>query len=618
MKKVSVLICLIGLTLYSFAQADRWQQKANYSMEIDFDVENHQFTGKQKIVYTNNSPEDLNRVFYHLYFNAFQPNSMMDVRSRTIADPDSRVKSRIQNLSADEQGWHKIKSVKHNGKDVKFEVEGTILEVELSSAIKSGSTATLEMEFHSQVPVQVRRSGRDSKEGIDYSMSQWYPKLCEYDYQGWHANPYVGREFHGIWGDFDVKISIDKDYILGASGYLQNPNEIGHGYETGTVKRPAGEKLTWHFKAPNVHDFFWGADPDYTHDTYTIKGGSIELHFLYQKNEKTEEVWKMSQPIMEKALGFIEKKYGEYPYKQYSFVQGGDGGMEYPMGTLITGERPLGSLIGVMVHEWMHSWYQMVLGTNEALYAWMDEGFTSYASSEVMNFLTKEGAFPGQEPSDNPHTGSYMGYKNLAQSGYEEPMTTHADHFRTNFAYSMASYVKGAVFLHQLEYIVGESAFDKGMLDYYNTWKFKHPNTNDFIRIMELNSDMELDWYKEHWVNSTNTIDYGVASVEQGDAKKETVINLEKIGVMPMPVDVIVTEKDGTQHIHHIPLRIMRGEKAQENKELDYTVEEDWPWTHPTYSFTIDCPLKKIEKVEIDHTKRMADLDRSNNVWEKE
>ncbi len=648
--------CMLLVTLQVFAQpADRWQQAVKYEMNIDFDVNKHQFTGTQKIVYTNNSPDDLDRVFYHLYFNAFQPNSMMDVRSRNIADSDNRIGSRISKLSESEIGFHKIKSLKHNGKKVKYEVVGTVLEVNLDKAIPAGGKATLEMEFHSQVPVQVRRSGRDNKEGIDYSMSQWYPRLCEYDYQGWHANPYVGREFHGVWGDFDVTININKDYIVAAGGYLQNPNEVGYGYEKegAKVKRPKGDKISYHFFTPNVIDFVWAADRDYKHTRHMSEAG-VMLHFFYQENDNTRDTWKMLPGIMDKALTFINKNYGKYQYDSYAFIQGGDGGMEYPLATLITGNRSLGSLVGVSVHEWMHSWYQMMLGTNESLYAWMDEGFTSYASNEIMNHLAEIKALPGSTPRDNPHAGSYAGYANFAKSGIAEPLSTHADHFNTNAAYGVASYVTGAVFLGQMKYIVGDEVFNKGMLNYFNTWKFKHPNPNDFVRIMEKESGLELDWYREYWVNSTHTIDYTIASISNDEkqlnlsydedagmnvesvvkegntnTKKKkkkrkrkkkfskgsmTTITLEKAGRMPMPIELLVSKKDGSKQLYYIPLRIMRGEK-QKDAAMPYILLEDWPWTNPNYEVKIPVDLEDIESVEIDPNMGMADVNRFNNQF---
>jgi hypothetical protein len=471
------------------------------------------------------------------------------------------------------------------------------------------------MEFESQVPIQIRRSGRDNAEGISYSMTQWYPKLCEYDYQGWHANPYVGREFHGVWGDFDVKITIDRDFVLGGTGYLQNATEIGCGYEKEgeAVNRPKGKTLTWHFKAPNVHDFMWAADPDYKH-TKLVREDGITLHFLYEENKDTEEVWARLPSIMDKALDFVEEKYGEYPFEQYSFIQGGDGGMEYPMGTLITGKRNLGSLVGVSVHELMHSWYQMVLGVNESLYPWIDEGFTSYTSLVVMNELRRQGLLPGQEARQDPFRNTYAGYNNLVKSGLEEPLTTHADHFQTNYAYAMAAYTKGSVFLHQLEYVIGEDAFDAGMLKFYDTWKFKHPNVNDFIRVMEKESGLELDWYKEYWIQTTHVIDYGIAGVEE-EKGGNTVVTLERLGAMPMPIDLEITYRSGKKEIVTIPLRVMRGAKAQERSRMDFRVAEDWPWTHPTYELVIPVAMDQIRDITIDGSMRLADIERANNTW---
>ncbi len=581
--------------------SQRWQQEANYKMNIDVDVDKHQYKGSQTIEYTNNSPDPLNKIFYHLYFNAFQPNSMMDVRSQDISDPDRRVKSRIGRLNADEIGYIQVNSLSMDGTALNYETVGTILEVALASPILPGSTVKLEMEWDAQVPVQIRRSGRDNKEGINYSMSQWYPKLCEYDYQGWHANPYVGREFHGIWGDFDVNINIASDHIVGASGLLQ-----------AQMDKVVGGKKNWHFIAENVHDFVWAADPDYT-VTQKTRADGTEMKFYFQENDKTREVWARLPDIMDKAFDYINTHFGQYPYPIYSIIQGGDGGMEYPMATLITGERGLGSLVGVSVHELMHSWYQMILGTNESLYAWMDEGFTSYATDRVMNHLKEIGALPGEPVSkENLFVNTYASYINFNASGIDEPLSTHADHFNSNAAYGVGSYVKGNIFLNQLEYIIGKENFDKGMLRYFDEWKFRHPNPNDFIRVMEKESGLELDWYKEYWVNSTRLPDYNIKGVS-AEERKSTKIKLSNKGQMPMPVDLVVNFKDGSKTVYHIPLRIMRGEKPIENENDNYVVLEDWPWTHPDYEFVIPFKIKKIKSVNLDPSNRMCDMDRSNN-----
>jgi hypothetical protein len=616
------------------AQPNRWQQKVKYKMDIDMDVTTNRFNGTQQLQYTNNSPDTLDQVFYHLYFNAFQPNSMMDTRSRELgkikgrrgsADWDARVRDRIQNLKPEEIGYQKILSLKMNGVSQTFKEQETILQVKLSKPILPGSTVTFDIVFQAQVPLQIRRSGRDNPTtGVRFSMSQWYPKLCEYDYEGWHPTPYVAREFYGIWGDFDVTINIDKTYVLGGTGYLQNPNEIGYGYETpgAQVKRPAGEKMKWHFFAPNVHDFMWAADPDYKHLVRTAPNGTT-IHVLYDNkvgNPKNDTAWKEVADAAVAILPFMEKKFGPYPYKQYSFIHGGDGGMEYPMGTLLVGPG-----LGTVMHEWMHTWYQMMMGTNESLYAWMDEGFTDWSCQLVEGFYRD--SVTRKKLLDNPVAlkrldssanilpkelyGSYQSYYSLAKSGLEEPLTTHADHFNTNFAYSAAAYSKGAVFIEQLGYIVGAGVRDRIMLDYYKNWRFKHPNVNDFMRIAEKNSGLKLDWYKEYWVNSTKTIDYGIDSLwEEGN---KTNIRLKRIGKMPMPIDLQIEFKDGSKMLCYIPQYLMFGEKSVEDNAVARTVYEPWKWTHPEYVFSIDKKIASIKSLEIDPSQRMADLERRNN-----
>jgi hypothetical protein len=611
-----LLTSLVVLSCFSLlsAQSNYWQQAVKYQMNIDFDVDKHQFDGTQTIVYNNNSPDTLTRVFYHLYFNAFQPNSMMDMRSRTIRDADSRVADRIQGLKDDEIGYQKVDELTQDGKPTSYAIVGTILEVELAEPILPGASTELKMKFNGQVPLQIRRSGRDNKEGISYSMAQWYPKLAEYDYQGWHANPYVGREFHGVWGDFDVKITIDKDYLVAASGYLQNKAEIGGAYNDGKAGTASDKKRTYHFFAPNVHDFMWAADPDYQHTTFTREDGMV-MHFFYQEGDATTENWEKLPGIMDKAFAFINEHYGPYPYEKYSFVQGGDGGMEYAMGTLITGERSLNSLVGVSVHELMHSWYQMVLATNESLYAWMDEGFTSYASDEVMNYLRQEGLVQGN-PVNDPHLNDITGFLNFAQSGLEEPLSIHSDHFTTNAAYGVGSYVKGALFLYQLQYILGKETFDRALLRYFDTWKFKHPTPNDVIRVMEKESGLELDWFREYFVYTTHLPDYGINGVESGK-KKTSIVTLSNQGTMPMPVDLRVTLLNGEQKNYTIPLAIMRGAKKGEG-DITYELAPDWPWTNPEYQLTLDIPMKQIKMIEVEASGRMLDTDRENNTWQAE
>ncbi len=610
----SIYLLFLGFSGTAQGLSCYWQQHVDYTMEVDMDVKNYRYMGTQKLVYTNNSPDTLNKVFYHLYFNAFQPGSQMDVRSRTISDPDNRVGDRISKLSPEEIGYLKVSSLQQDGKKTTYQTVGTILEVQLAKPILPGAKTTFSMDFNGQVPVQIRRSGRNNEEGIALSMTQWYPKMAEYDFEGWHADPYIGREFHGVWGDFDVKITIDKDYVIGGSGYLQNGNEIGYNYQDEGVKvKRKGKNLTWHFIAPKVHDFAWAADPDYIHDKLVAADGTI-LNFFYQNDPKIIENWKKLQPATEKLLLFYNKHIGPYPWKQYSVIQGGDGGMEYAMATLITGERKLGSLIGVTAHEFAHSWFQQLLATNENKNEWMDEGFTTYISMLAENQLH-------ENPVENPFERTYKGYVYLTNSGKEQPMTTHADRYEYNQAYGLSAYSKGAVFLAQLGYIIGEENLAKTLNRYYDDWKFKHPTPNDFIRVAEKVSGAELDWYLTDFTRTTNTIDYAVKNVSENSGK--TTITLERIGRMPMPIDLMITYTDGTKELINIPLQMMRWQKPavteagqdESSANIQRITKEDWAWAYPTYEHTIDRPNSAIEQIEIDASGRMADVNRENNRW---
>ncbi|GEQ84899.1 peptidase M1 [Patiriisocius marinistellae] len=582
-----------------------WQQHVDYTMNIDVNADANQYKGEQTLVYTNNSPDVLDRVFYHLYFNAFQPESEMDARSLSIEDPDGRVGDRISKLNPDEIGYIKPTMLTQDGKPLQYELAGTVLEVKLNTPIQPGAKTTFKMEWDAQVPLQVRRSGRDNAEGVKFSMSQWYPKLAEYDFQGWHADPYIGREFHSPWGDFDVTITIDKDYTVAATGY--SAENVKDSKEYKEVKKAKKGKRSWNFVAPNVHDFTWAADKDYIHDQYMADNG-VTLNFYYKDNDEIKENWKNLQPKTAEMLAYFNEHVGQYPYKQYSVIQGGDGGMEYAMATLITGNRKFGSLMGVTAHELAHTWFQFLLATNEGKHEWMDEGFTSYISSEAMNYINNEN-------NPNVHAGSYRGYQFLATSGKEQPATTHADRYAANRTYSIIAYAKGAVFLSQLGYVIGKENLDKTLKKYFEDWAFKHPTPNDFIRVAEKVSGLELDWYLMDFMQTTNTIDYGIKSVET--RKDATVVTLERIGLMGMPIDLDVTYTDGTQEQFYIPLQMMRGEKANPYNGQKRTVAKDWAWAYPTYELNIPS-TKKVKSMMIDASKTMADINAENNSWGEE
>ncbi|GAA4067949.1 M1 family metallopeptidase [Flavobacterium cheonanense] len=626
MKKFIALSFFITSFSTSFSQSNGyWQQKADYKMEVSMDVKTYQYKGKQELIYTNNSSDTLRKVFYHLYNNAFQPGSEMDMRLQSVKDPDGRMvnkikvddkttknESRIAKLLPNEIGYLHISNFKQDGQSAVAKEVETILEVTLAKPILPGQTTTFTLDFEGQVPIQIRRSGRNNKEGVELSMAQWYPKIAEFDFEGWHADPYIAREFHGVWGNFDVKITIDKNYLLGGTGYLQNGNEIGYNYQNEgvIVKIPKKQKtLTWHFVAPMVHDFTWAADKNYIHDVVKTDFGTT-LHFLYKNNPKIIENWKIAQPKTVQLLNFFNTTVGKYPYEQYSVIQGGDGGMEYAMCTLILGEGTLQGLIGVIAHEMGHSWFQHVLATNESKHSWMDEGFTSFIEDLGVNELD-------EKKVANPFAGAYKAYINLANSGKEQPLSTHADRYDENRSYSIASYSKGELFLTQLEYLIGKENLMKTVKRFYSEFKFKHPTPNDIKRTAERVSGANLDWYLTDWTKTLNTIDYGIKNVESAtDGVKKTGVSLERIGRMPMPIDILVEYTDGTKETFYIPLRMMSFEKENPTPEIKRTILKDWAWGNPNYFFEIDKEKTAIKKITIDPSGLMADVKPDNNSYE--
>lgn len=619
MKKSILAICGLALALSAQAQDNHWQQQADYQMNVTMNVKNFQYKGVQKVIYINNSPDTLTTVFFHLYFNAFQPNSEMDANLQTLPDPDGRMAtnigtpqrpiygSRIAKLNPDEIGYLRVKKLTQDGVPATISHESTILKVTLPNPILPHSRTVLGLDFEGQVPVMIRRAGRNSPDGVALSMAQWYPKMVAYDHKGWHTTEYLGREFYGVWGNFDVKITLDKTYLVGASGVLQNPNEIGFGYEDKGVKVPTTKAATktWHFIAERVHDFTWAADPQYVHDKHQLADGKT-IHFIYKKYKDT---WKQIQEPMLKVFDYYNQLIGKYPWPQYSFIQGGDGGMEYAMCTLMVGNEKYERLVGTAAHELAHAWFQHLLATDEAAYPWMDEGFTSYIEylAEHQILKTKKTA--------NPFDSAYKGYFGLVKSGFQEPTITHSDRFATNYAYSVTAYYKGLLFLTQLDYLMGNEALQKTLKRYYNEYAFKNPTPNDFIRIAEKVSGMQLQWFLNEFMETDHTADYAISKVEGKGNKTE--VTLKRVGRLPLSIDLWVTDKAGNIRYVYIPLRMTYAEKPNTYPAYPRTVLPAWGWGNPTYTFTLDMPLEDIKSITLDPENKSVDTDKENNSFSK-
>ena len=617
MKKLKFsLFSILFSIILSAQQTPYYQQYAKYKMDIDVDAANFTYQGKQTLQYQNNSPDDLKVAYFHLYWNAFKPGSMMDQRvqsqgvnadSRLSVRTGNTVTSRLSTIPKDQEGVQNIHWIKQNGKDLKFEIQGTVMKVFLAETIKSGSSTTFTMEWDANIPMQIRRAGRNNREGVDMTMTQWYPKIAEYDYDGWAAFDYVGREFHAPFADFDVNIKIDKDYVIGAGGTLENPGDV-KGYENNaTVKPDIANKVTWKWSARNILDFAWAADRDYSVESFPILDGP-SIYLVYQKSEKTK-YWAELKPYITKYYQLMNATFGRYRWPSYSFIQGGDGGMEYGMCTMVLGEATsLAGLCGLMFHEGAHSWFQQMMATNESVRPWMDEGFTQYAEDFVSFRL-----FPPANAQPNPFVDALKAYINFTKSGKEEPAVWLGDHHDNGTAYTYASYIKGELFLVELGYIVGEENLSKIMLKYYDEWAMKHPTERDFIHIAQLVSGMDLKWFQHYWINTTKTIDYGIKTVKY-DPQSTTVTLVNKGGV-PMPIDFSVLTKDKKVVNYNIPLNLTRVWKKKDVYGNFQTLPY-WPWTQQEYSFTIPYTKSQLAAMGIDFSKRLADVNPEDNYLE--
>ncbi len=619
MIRFSLFLVLLASPVFS-QPSDYWQQHVSYQIEAALIDSIHSYNGKLSVAYTNNSPETLNEVYFHLYFNAFRPGSMMYERSK--AQNDQGMMGKFNRYKQSDWGGYNILGVRAGGV-AKYEVTGTIMKVTLNQPLAPKQTQTIELDFFAQIPKQTRRSGWMNDHGIKYSMCQWYPKVCEYDREGWHHQEYVGREFYGVWGEFDVKLTVPASYCVGATGEVQNPNEVGWGYDSiakGSKKgiyyptKQDGMK-TWRFKASNVHDFAWVAD-EYIHEWDTWSD-TVSVHCLYKLGDR--ESWKEAMKHTIFMLDHHSKAVGWYQYRNFYNTHAGDGGMEYPQ--LIMDGSPNAGLI---MHEGAHQWFYGMLGNNETRYAFLDEGFTEFLEMVVME------AYYGRHNERAPyrdtswltrtfipefdHRKNYYGpYQNLATLGYEEPLNIPHDWARENPNAGQA-YFKTLNGLAQLEYVLGDDVFWKGMKEYFRRWHFKHPNLNDFKRTMEDVSGADLDWYFDQWFHTTRTIDYGVYDVESaltGDRTYGTTVELYNCDVGVMPIDLLLHYEDGTTGLATIPLAVNQG-TAYRKPEPGRIFFTPWDWVKKEYKGTAITP-KEVDWVEIDTSFRLQDLNYSNN-----
>ncbi len=596
----SIIILFFFETSFS-QQCDYWQQRVKYKIYANVDILNHKYSGSEIVTYYNNSPDTLKKIYFHLYYNAFQSESSFAQKNFTVIDPEKELDKKFRELKSDESGGITIQSIKQDSNEMEYQIYETILTAKLNRNLMPGDSCIFFLNYEAKIPKLIRRSGWGSKEGIDLSMAQWYPKIAAYDREGFHPDVYLGREFYGVWGDFDIIIDIDKSYIVAA------------GTESQSSELLDSNKLRYHFISKNIHDFVWTADRDYMH--YSIKADTnIYLNFYFQNLDSIKvKNWLGLGNAMKLVLAFMNKKVGKYQYTNFSFIEGGDGGMEYPLACLITGNRSFNSLVGISVHEFIHAWFYAQIANNESKYPWMDEGFTSFYNILVLQYLDSLGIIERKFP-EFPFQDDYDKYIQFSLSDYWEPMNKHSDHYKTNFAYGINSYNGGMVFLKQLESVVGHQAFERGIKRYFYKWKFKNPLPIDFIKIMESESDMELKWYLDYFVNNTGISDYAIDTVVF--VTNRLFIKIYRSNNFPLPIDLKIKYSDGTEKFFSIPSDLMLNHKKEDY--FSFQVLTPWNCLKDSYLFSYELEGKKIQKIELDPSQRIADINRSNNIWNSE
>jgi len=568
-RSVVVTLLFLFLTISSpLAGEDYWQQYVHYDFKVKLDVEKHALSGDGIITYRNNSPDTLDRVYLHLYPNAFKDNNT------TLARESSRYYSGA--ITPENNGYIDILEFRITRKDVSadvssapvvaYRVNDTILESMLPERLPPGESLQMYIKFYEKISSLVRRGGW---RGDQYDIAQWFPKLVVYDQKGWHPDEYhASGEFYGEFATFDVAITLPYNYIVGATGVpvAGDPGWTWVQVDTGLsdaawdqayaemktaieARADQGQERTVTFHAENVHDFAWLASPDFLYERGEWNG--IPVHVLYRSHAKAE--WsKVVAQRGENVLKWLSEKYGLYPYPQLSITHGLlGGGMEYPM--LVMNSGPWEGLIS---HEVGHIYFYGLFASDELAEAWMDEGGTSY--QEYWYQVSNYGPYD-YEDEEEERSWLQKFYPRLPRkeresfylvdymtSGYNEPMSQYAHEFKGG--YGINAYSKGAWFYSMLHYIVGDSLWNEINHAYFDRWAFKHVNEQRFREVCEDVSGMDLGWYFDQWLHGTAVIDYSLGKIsktQEADGRWRTDVQIDRNDTGIMPVDVQVTTGNG-------------------------------------------------------------------------
>jgi Peptidase family M1 domain len=653
--------------------AGYWQQDVAYQIKATLDETTDIITGEENLTYTNNSPDTLYFVYFNLYQNAFQPGSYLDNLQR-----NNDVHPVYGKYERDKLGTV-IDEIKSGEKGLQSTSDNTVMKVFLDAPIMPGAKKEFSIKFrtfYDNGSTRRRMKKYKSWGFAHYNGCQWYPKICVYDRKsGWNTDQHLNREFYGDFGVFDVELNFASNFVVEATGVLQNESEalpdtlkkkldIYNFKNKKWDEKPSvitkykkGERKTWKYHAENVHDFAFTADPTYRiHDTIIYPGrkNGEPVRCMAIVQEPHAGKWQNAADYLAKIISTYSRDFGVFEYPKIVVADASDG-MEYPMITLDGGKEP--DYRQLLAHEVGHNWFYGMLGNNETYRAMMDEGFTQFLTAwgleHIDGKIMVEDTIPKKnwylrlfhEPMNARDREIYIGYLRDAMQFEDEALNTHSDAFNGALNHGGGYgnvYFKTAAMLYNLQYVLGDSLFLKAMKHYVAQWKFAHPYPEDFRNSVTLFTHTDLNWFFDEWIETTKNIDYKVGLVKKGQFKDQFIIRLRRKGRMQMPIDLRIISKKDSIYDYYIPNTWFekknddsskicaksykatgvvdstkwQGENCRFGNKYHTTVTLPkwfgWDKLQPVYYATVTIP-GGIKNLIIDPSGRLADIDMENN-----
>ncbi len=608
-----------------------WQQDVHYQIKANIDETTDIISGDQQLTYWNNSPDNLDYVYFHLYQNAFQPESYLDNLQKANGKSPKYGKYESSKLGT------VIESILIDNQEVKSILDNTILKVYLPKTLKSNESINFKIKFKTyfdEGEVRRRMKVYDAWGHRHYNGVHWYPRISVYDAKfGWTTDQHLGREFYGNFGCYDVELTFASNYVVAATGFLQNREEVlpnklreklniknfadkpWNSLPSEIIKYNKDERKTWKYHAENVHDFAFTADP-----TYRIGEARWKDKVCYSVvQEPHASRWQNAAEYAAKCVRIFSEDFGMYTYHKMIVADARDG-MEYPMLTLDSGSDP--GYRGLLAHEIGHNWFFGQVGNNETYRALLDEGFTQFLTAwalikidgENLVKTMRKNRFVAKHTKATKAIDSrvYSAYLNDATKYNDPKISTHSDCFNGALRHGGGYrhvYYKTATMLYNLQYVLGDELFLKSMKYYFETWKIAHPYNNDFRDAIIQFTKVDLNWFFDQWLETSKRIDYAIDDVSDlGD--EYYAIRFQRKGRMQMPIDFRVIANDGKTYDYHIPNNWFV-------KKTDATVLKKWHgWDKLNKEYTTRIKIiSGIRDIIIDPTYRLADAYMLDNSY---